>query len=996
MTYDFLLLGVVRSGLLLGFALGLMSAFRKRPTVQRVIGRSALVLGALLFLVQPQLDFSRTTYMPYSTTYVSARPVVTVAAPKFSKPLPQSNFKPTERVTPATEANFELRAFDLWAIGTCAILLWTLLGTLKIRQILHRGAPLTSQGSLRIVSEPSVSTPFVAGLFRPTLFIPSDWKTTTSPEEREFVLQHERAHLSNRDLPWLYLSRLMIALCWPNPLFWLIAARLRTVSETLSDESVLAAGADPRAYAACLLNHHQRARKHAPSVAFSTVGRKSSLSRRVETIVATRPRLSLVLAARTRLVIICSVLLVSCVTAVVFGKPQTKPFPAEKLNGWYQAGYDTEVTVQHRKDSAIKDAWIVCSDPDGLLPTTSEELKWKDDRVIVKGSGRRETVGGLWVFMTNGDIAFANVWPREEVLQEVMALTTKTVSIKLVGAELPAGGVAIGVDRFFKSAPGPDQGEYGTVPDSLKSRFSSVSSDEGYVQLTGLPVNTSAFLSMRDQRYTIGDRNRQLEVNNVRSEPEAIRILPASSVSGRAVHNGRGVEGVKIVAQIQDPGQGIDTCSWGETISDSDGNFTIPQLSKGKYNVTAMLTPERGKEIVVRALEGVNVPAEGIVDGITLNFEPPTVIQGILNDDQGQAVAGVRMGIYGPSRPESGAMIQSAITDVGGRFTFHLPSGKHRLYVASGEWDMTSKQVETVLGKPTVVNFVTKRKKQEEVVSGRQPNEAELKEMNAREKIEEEERKPTPSTMSFGPGKPFYGPIKLKSGVKIKLEFMQCMDDPSYRIWQPDGTAPTAAQSKIAMPLGFKSESGEVRRMLGYISFDKKLSEFPTSIVQVPQPSSWNVYQSYGVQNDNRSINMTSFNANKTLRQTDMKFGVATGPWKVIGGITFESAGNSQRDDLRLTKIVFAPGSRTVHYALDSKWSNYDVQGRAFDFKGREYELSTYTPPVPDPKRGQLGGSLTFTGKFDPKSDLKAFNRVELIARPYEWVIFKGIKLYPN
>ncbi len=995
MTYDFLLLGAVRSGLMLGFALLLMWTFRNRPAVQRVIGRSAMVLGALLFFVQPQLDFSRTTYTPYSTTYVSARPVVTVAAPKFSKPLLQSNFEPTERVITATEASFELRAFNLWAIGSCAILLWTLLGTLKIRQIVRRGAPLTSEGSLRIVSEPSVSTPFVAGLFRPTLFIPSDWEATTSLEEREFVLQHERAHLSNRDLPWLYLSRLMIALCWPNPLFWLVAARLRTVSETLSDESVLADGADPRAYAACLLNHHQRARKHAPSIAFSTVGRESSLSRRIETIVAARPRLSLVLPARTRLVIICSVLLVSCVTAVVFGKPQTKAFRPEKLNGWYQTGYDTEVTVKHRKDSAIKDAWIVCSDPDGALPTTSEELEWKGDRVIVKGIGRREVVGGLWVFMTNGDIAFANLWPREEVLQKVMALPTKTVSIKLVGAELPAAGVAIGVDRFFKSAPGPDQGEYGNVPESLESRFSAVSSDKGYVQLTGLPANTSAFLSMRDRRYTIGDRNRQLEVNNVRSEPEAIRILPASSVSGRAVHNGRGVEGVKIVAQIQNPGQGVDTCSWGETISDSEGNFTIPQLSKGKYNVTAMLTPERGKEIVVRALEGVNVPAAGIVDGITLNFEPPTIIQGMLHDDQGQALAGVPMGIYGPSRPESSAMIQSAITDDEGRFTFYVPSGKHRLYVANGEWDLSSKQVETVLGKPTVVNFVTKRKKQEEVVVGRQPSEAELKEMKDREKIEEQERKPTPAVMSFGPGKPFYGPVKLKSGVTIKLEFMQEMGDPSHRIWQPDGSPPTAIHRKTALPLGFNSREGDVRRILGYISFDKNLNEFPTSIVQVPQASSWNVYQSYGVQNDDRSINMTTFNANKTLRQTDMKFGVATGAWQVIASGGFGTLTNTN-NDVRISHLEGGNNSITFHVMLDKRWSNSDVQMRAFDKSGKPYQLTNYTPMSPDEMAGGLKSSFTFEHNQGTKVDLKSFSKLEFIARPYEWVTFKGIHLYPN
>jgi hypothetical protein len=224
---------------------------------------------------------------------------------------------------------------------------------------------------------------------------------------------------------------------------------------------------------------------------------------------------------------------------------------------------------------------------------------------------------------------------------------------------------------------------------------------------------------------------------------------------------------------------------------------------------------------------------------------------------------------------------------------------------------------------------------------------------------------------------------------------MQEMGDPSHRIWQPDGSPPTAIHRKTALPLGFNSREGDVRRILGYISFDKNLNEFPTSIVQVPQASSWNVYQSYGVQNDDRSINMTTFNANKTLRQTDMKFGVATGAWQVIASGGFGTPTNTN-NDVRISHLEGGNNSITFHVMLDKKWSNSDVQMRAFDKSGKPYLLINYTQMSPDEKAGGMKSSFTFEHNQGTKVDLKSISKLEVIARPYEWVTFKGIHLYSN
>ena len=52
-----------------------------------------------------------------------------------------------------------------------------------------------------------VDTPFLLGLFRPQIYLPSD----LTPEDAAFVIAHEKAHLKRKDHLWKPLGFLLLA-----------------------------------------------------------------------------------------------------------------------------------------------------------------------------------------------------------------------------------------------------------------------------------------------------------------------------------------------------------------------------------------------------------------------------------------------------------------------------------------------------------------------------------------------------------------------------------------------------------------------------------------------------------------------------------------------------------------------------------------------------------------------------------------------------------------
>lgn len=139
-----------------------------------------------------------------------------------------------------------------------------------------------------------VSSPFLAGVFHPALFVPAAFDQTFDANARRAIFAHELAHLRRRDCAWNLLARIVCALIWPQPLLWSVARRLEEANEEACDAAVVRAASDlangRRAYADCLVRLAEASPANRPRGLVPLGGAgvmpafRSSLGRRVEHI----------------------------------------------------------------------------------------------------------------------------------------------------------------------------------------------------------------------------------------------------------------------------------------------------------------------------------------------------------------------------------------------------------------------------------------------------------------------------------------------------------------------------------------------------------------------------------------------------------------------------------------------------------------------------------------------------------------------------------------
>ena len=96
--------------------------------------------------------------------------------------------------------------------------------------------------------------PMLVGAWHSKIVVPTDFEDRYSPEEREFIVAHERAHASRHDVGVNAIASLALCVCWFNPLMYLALAWLRMDQELACDALVLAQRGDARRrYAYALL-----------------------------------------------------------------------------------------------------------------------------------------------------------------------------------------------------------------------------------------------------------------------------------------------------------------------------------------------------------------------------------------------------------------------------------------------------------------------------------------------------------------------------------------------------------------------------------------------------------------------------------------------------------------------------------------------------------------------------------------------------------------------
>lgn len=121
----------------------------------------------------------------------------------------------------------------LWAAGVAVLLLWGLVSYLCLRRRVAQAVILEGN----VYECDAISTPFVLGLVHPRIYLPF----RLSPEERTFVLLHERAHLRRHDHWTKPLAFVVLAIYWFHPGVWLSWLLLGRDMEMSCDEAVLRA-----------------------------------------------------------------------------------------------------------------------------------------------------------------------------------------------------------------------------------------------------------------------------------------------------------------------------------------------------------------------------------------------------------------------------------------------------------------------------------------------------------------------------------------------------------------------------------------------------------------------------------------------------------------------------------------------------------------------------------------------------------------------------------
>lgn len=119
----------------------------------------------------------------------------------------------------------------IWLIGMAALLIYAMVGTIRLYGSVREAIRYRD----RIYLGDAVTTPFILGVFRPRIYLPS----TLSQAEIDYVLAHERAHLKRGDHVWKTIGYLTLCVYWFHPLCWVAYFALCKDIELACDEKVI-------------------------------------------------------------------------------------------------------------------------------------------------------------------------------------------------------------------------------------------------------------------------------------------------------------------------------------------------------------------------------------------------------------------------------------------------------------------------------------------------------------------------------------------------------------------------------------------------------------------------------------------------------------------------------------------------------------------------------------------------------------------------------------
>ena len=272
--------------------------------------------------------------------------------------------------------HWDMLATVLWLAGMGVMAIYAAYSYWNLRLRIRLGARVWEN----VWECDEISSPFILGLFRPRIYLPSHLDEDT----RTMVLAHERAHLDRLDHLWKPLGFALLTVHWFNPVIWLGYILLCRDIELACDEKVIKKLDKPtvRAYSEALVRCAipQRSIALCP-LAFGEVGVKD----RVKAMVRYRkPGLILTAAA-----VILAILLAACfLTDPVEMPTETEPVHVEEPIDavLHEDGVVVTETIRRELDIMFYIDWlpVECFTPDGYRFREGELTLYESDTTILE------------------------------------------------------------------------------------------------------------------------------------------------------------------------------------------------------------------------------------------------------------------------------------------------------------------------------------------------------------------------------------------------------------------------------------------------------------------------------------------------------------------------------------------------------------------------------------------------------------------------------------
>lgn len=189
----------------------------------------------------------------------------------------------------------------IWAAGCGACLLWAALSYWRLRRQVAEAVRVEPG----VYETDQIPSPFVCGFFRPRVYLPAG----LDPDDRTYVLLHEKAHLRRWDHRTKVLAWLALSVHWFNPVLWLAYRLFCRDVEAACDQAVIRTFGreDTARYAEALL--HLGRRTPLPAVLPLAFGEEDAKHRIRGVLTYRRPAFWLVLAAAAACVVAAVLLL---------------------------------------------------------------------------------------------------------------------------------------------------------------------------------------------------------------------------------------------------------------------------------------------------------------------------------------------------------------------------------------------------------------------------------------------------------------------------------------------------------------------------------------------------------------------------------------------------------------------------------------------------------------------------------------------------------------